>query len=51
MYKKLAAGALLAGALGLIGAGVWCVGQPHGRAMLTVGGLLWIDMMIGSLRP
>ena len=48
MKKKLLTTIILVVSLGLIGYGVWLVYHPLG--FVVVGLLLWVDLLIGSLR-
>ena len=43
---ELLRAALLVASLGAIGSGVWLVSPP--AALITVGGLIWIDLAVWS---
>ena len=48
MKKKVISTIILVVSLGLIGYGAWVVYHPLG--FVVVGLLLWVDLLIGSLR-
>ena len=48
MKQKVLSAIILVVSLGLIGYGAWLVYHPLG--FVVVGLLLWVDLLIGSLR-